>query len=203
MTFGGMWSFLDARGAMLEFGLPERIAGTPAAAAVMHINNARTTVFGLCMYTFYFRRNLAACDTILAILGAYAGLVDSYVVWREGNPRKAAFRLVSSGLLSAVGTGVNMVGTNAWAAMIFVFLPLKFKIDVGVEVRFTARAQGLEVVAHPIDWKGDRTVKAKEHHPDLGIAPEDFTFGIHDAAPLGYVPSRLMSRRALTEARAP
>lgn len=103
MTFGGMWSFLDARGAMLEFGLPERIASTPAAAAVMHINNARTTVFGMCMYAFYFRRDLAACDTILAILGAYAGLVDSYVVWKEGNPRKAAFRLVSSGLLSAVG----------------------------------------------------------------------------------------------------
>ena len=103
MTFGGMWSFLDARGAMLEFGLPERIASTPAAAAVMHINNARTTVFGMCMYAFYFRRDLAACDTILAILGAYAVLVDSYVVWKEGNPRKAAFRLASSGLLSAVG----------------------------------------------------------------------------------------------------
>ncbi|RYP41590.1 hypothetical protein DL767_000932 [Monosporascus sp. MG133] len=103
MTFGGMWSFFDPRGAMLEFGFPDRIAGTPAAAAVMHINNARTTAFGMCMYTFYFRRELAACDTILAILGAYGGLVDSYVVWREGNPRKAAFRLLSSGLLSAVG----------------------------------------------------------------------------------------------------
>lgn len=88
---------------MLEFGLPDRIASTPAAAAVMLINNARTTSFGICMYTLYFRRELVACDTILAVLGAYAGLVDSYVVWKEGNPRKAAFRLVSSGLLSAVG----------------------------------------------------------------------------------------------------
>ncbi|KAI0161878.1 hypothetical protein GGR52DRAFT_143785 [Hypoxylon sp. FL1284] len=103
MTFGGMWSYLDPRAAMLEFGLPERIASTPAAAAVMHINNARTTVVGMCLYTLYFRRQLSACDTILAILCAYAGLVDSYVVWREGNPRKAAFRLVSSGLLSAAG----------------------------------------------------------------------------------------------------
>ncbi|RYP18974.1 hypothetical protein DL765_003652 [Monosporascus sp. GIB2] len=74
MTFGGMWSYFDARGAMLEFGLPDRIANTPAAAAVMHINNARTTVLGMCMYTLYFRRELVAC-----------------------------FRLVSSGLLSAVG----------------------------------------------------------------------------------------------------
>ncbi|KAK9419293.1 hypothetical protein SUNI508_01270 [Seiridium unicorne] len=103
MTFGGMWSYFDPRGAMLEFGFPDRIAGTPAAAAIMHINNARTTVIGICLYTLYFRRNLDACDTILAVLGAYAGLVDSWVVWKEGNPRKAAFRLSSSWLLSAVG----------------------------------------------------------------------------------------------------
>jgi hypothetical protein len=88
---------------MLEFGLPDRIANTPAAAAVMHINNARTTVIGMCLYALYLRRQLAACDTILAILGAYAGLVDSYVVWRQGNPRKATFRLLSSWLISSAG----------------------------------------------------------------------------------------------------
>ncbi|KAK8133605.1 hypothetical protein PG984_005617 [Apiospora sp. TS-2023a] len=103
MTFGGMWSYFDARRAMLEFGFPERIANTPAAAAIMHVNNARTTVLGMCIYALYFTGQRAACDTILAILGAYAGLVDSYVVWKEGNPRKAAFRLVNSWLLSAVG----------------------------------------------------------------------------------------------------
>lgn len=88
---------------MLEFGLPERIASTPQAAAVMQINNARTTTVGMCMYALYFTRQVTACDTVLAILGAYAGLVDSWVVWRESNPHKAAFRLVSSGLLSAAG----------------------------------------------------------------------------------------------------
>ncbi|KAH8767363.1 hypothetical protein F5883DRAFT_73387 [Diaporthe sp. PMI_573] len=103
MTLGGMWSYFDPRAAMLEFGLPDRIAATPAAAAVMHINNARTTVLGMSLYALYFRNHLATCDVILAILGAYAGLVDSYVVWKEGNPRKAAFRLGSSWLLSAVG----------------------------------------------------------------------------------------------------
>ncbi|KAK7981353.1 hypothetical protein PG996_009041 [Apiospora saccharicola] len=103
MTFGGLWTFFDPHGSMLEFGLPERVARTREAAAVMHINNARTTTIGMCMYALYFTRQLPACDTILAILGAYAGLVDSWVVWREGNPRKAAFRLVSSGLLSAAG----------------------------------------------------------------------------------------------------
>ncbi|KAK8039524.1 hypothetical protein PG993_007935 [Apiospora rasikravindrae] len=103
MTFGGLWSYFDPRAAMLEFGLPDRIASTPGAAAVMHINNARTTVLGMCLFALYFTRQRAACDTVLAILGAYAGLVDSYVVWKEGNPRKAAFRLASSWLLAAAG----------------------------------------------------------------------------------------------------
>lgn len=103
MTFGGMWSFFDPRAAMLAFGLPDRVAATLGAATVMHINNARTTVLGMCLYTLYFRRQLAACDVILAILGAYAGVVDSYVVWKEGNPRKAVFRLANSWLLSAAG----------------------------------------------------------------------------------------------------
>lgn len=103
MTFGGLWSYWDPRAAMREFGLPDRIASAPAAAAVMHLHNARTTVLGLCLYALYFARRGAACDTVLAILGAYAGAVDSYVVWREGNPHKAAFRLASSWLLSAAG----------------------------------------------------------------------------------------------------
>ncbi|KAI0016041.1 hypothetical protein F4780DRAFT_761127 [Xylariomycetidae sp. FL0641] len=102
-TLGGLWSFLDARGAMLEFGLPARVAGAPAAAAVMHLNNARTTAFGLCLWALYLGGNRRGCDTVLAVLGAYAGLVDSCVVWRHGNPAKAAFRLLSSGLLSAAG----------------------------------------------------------------------------------------------------
>ncbi|KAK6851403.1 hypothetical protein PG995_012525 [Apiospora arundinis] len=103
MTFGGLWTFFDPRGAMLEFGLPDRVASTPAAASVMHLTNARTTSLGLSMYALYFSGNFAGCDIVLSVLGAYAGLVDSWVVWREGNPRKAAFRLVSSGLLSAAG----------------------------------------------------------------------------------------------------
>ncbi|KAK8050896.1 hypothetical protein PG993_002281 [Apiospora rasikravindrae] len=113
MTFGGLWTFFDPRGAMLAFGLLDRIASTPGAAAVMHINNARTTTLGMCMYALYFGRQFAACDTVLAVLGAYAGLVDSWVVWKEGNTRKAAFRLVSSGLLSAAGFAGWTAGSGA------------------------------------------------------------------------------------------
>ncbi|KAK7967566.1 MFS general substrate transporter [Apiospora aurea] len=107
MTFGGLWSYFDPRAAMLEFGLPDRIASTPGAAAVMHINNARTTVLGTCLFALYFTRQRAACDTVLAILGAYAGLVDSYVVWKEGNPRKAGILCMLSFMASVDSTVIT------------------------------------------------------------------------------------------------
>lgn len=103
MTFGGMWSLFDPRGSMHEFGFPSRIATTPAAAPVFQTGNARTTVIGLLTFYFYARDQLSVVDVILAVTGAYCGLLDSYVVWREGNPKKAAFRLVSSGFLSVCG----------------------------------------------------------------------------------------------------
>ncbi|KAH8755788.1 hypothetical protein F5883DRAFT_504500 [Diaporthe sp. PMI_573] len=103
MTFGGTWPLFDARGAMLEFGLPARIADTPAASPVMVINGVRTTIIGLLVFTFYSRNQLDLVDLVMAVTGTYAGLVDSYVVWKEGNSRKAVFRLVSSGLLAAWG----------------------------------------------------------------------------------------------------
>ncbi|KAI1824549.1 hypothetical protein F4861DRAFT_505407 [Xylaria intraflava] len=103
MAFGGLWPFVDARGSMLEFGLPARIADTPTAAPVFVVGNARTTCLGFLMLLFYARQELAVVDTCLAVTGAWAGIVDSYVVWREGNPRKALFRLASSGFLAAWG----------------------------------------------------------------------------------------------------
>ncbi|KAI0468216.1 hypothetical protein F4859DRAFT_517404 [Xylaria cf. heliscus] len=103
MAFGGMWSIFDARGSMLEFGFPARIAETPMATPVFVVGNVRTTCLGFLMLLFYWRQQYAVVDTCLAVTGAYAGLVDSYVVWKEGNPRKALFRLASSGFLSAWG----------------------------------------------------------------------------------------------------
>ncbi|KAI0016042.1 hypothetical protein F4780DRAFT_714981 [Xylariomycetidae sp. FL0641] len=112
-TFGGMWSLWDAPAAMRAFGLPERVAAAAAAAApVMNINNARTTALGLCMWTFYLTRQRRAADTVLMIFGAYAGLVDTWVVWKQGRPRKALFRLVGSFLLSAAGWAGWTAGTR-------------------------------------------------------------------------------------------
>ncbi|KAI1779201.1 hypothetical protein F4818DRAFT_437989 [Hypoxylon cercidicola] len=53
----------------------------------------RTTVIGALLFVCYARRQLDIVDTFLAVAGAYAGFVDSYVGWREGNTRKAGFRL--------------------------------------------------------------------------------------------------------------
>ncbi|KAJ3570542.1 hypothetical protein NPX13_g5695 [Xylaria arbuscula] len=103
MTFGGMWSLFNARDSMLEFGLPRRIANIRGTASVFQVGNARTTVIGLLVFYFYLRNQFAVVDTIMAITGAYCGLIDSYVVWREGNGKKALFRLLSSGVLSAWG----------------------------------------------------------------------------------------------------
>jgi hypothetical protein len=103
MTFGGMWPFFNAPAAMLEFGLPARIATAPTSFPVFVVGNARTTSIGLMTFYFYSRGQFDVVDVIMAIGGAYCGLVDSYVVWREGKPGKAVFRLVASGFLSAWG----------------------------------------------------------------------------------------------------
>ncbi|OAQ58803.1 hypothetical protein VFPPC_14858 [Pochonia chlamydosporia 170] len=103
MAFGGLWPMFNARAAMLEFGLPPRVANTPAAAPVMIVGNVRTTIIGTLILLFYFRQQLDVVDTFLAVTGAYAGLVDSYVVWKEGSPSKATFRLISSWLIAAWG----------------------------------------------------------------------------------------------------
>lgn len=103
MTFGGMWPMFNARSSMLEFGFPARIADAPAAAPVAVIGHARTTCIGLLVYLFYSRNQLDLVDQVMAVVGAYAGLVDSYVVWRQGEHRHAIFRLVSSWLIAAWG----------------------------------------------------------------------------------------------------
>jgi len=42
-------------------------------------------------------------DRILLIVGSVCGAVDSWVCWKEGMPRKAVFRFVSSGIVAGLG----------------------------------------------------------------------------------------------------
>lgn len=100
LTFGGLMPFFNAEYAILEFGLPHRIAISKPAQSIMIVSSARITAIGLALFTFYFQQQFAAVDTILLILG-YVGLVDGYVCWQEKVPNRAIFR-ATSGLLIAL-----------------------------------------------------------------------------------------------------
>ncbi|CAG8950225.1 hypothetical protein HYFRA_00008463 [Hymenoscyphus fraxineus] len=101
-TFGGLMPFFNAEAAILEFGLPKRIAISQPAQSVMILSSGRITTLGLAIFVFYFQKKLAAVDTIMLLLG-YVGLVDGYVCWCEGVPGKALFRLASGVAISAWG----------------------------------------------------------------------------------------------------
>ncbi len=102
LTFGGLMPFFNAEYAILEFGLPERIAISKPAQSIMIVSSARTTAIGLALFTFYFQEKFAAVDTILAILG-YVGFVDGYVCRLEDVPGKAVSRTISGVLIAAWG----------------------------------------------------------------------------------------------------
>ncbi|RYP52993.1 hypothetical protein DL769_010587 [Monosporascus sp. CRB-8-3] len=92
--YTGLWPLWNARSSMLTFGFPTRIAEAPAAHPVMVTCQVRTTILGMIIFAFYSQSKRDEIDTVLAIMGTYAGLVDSYVFNREGNPSKAIFRLI-------------------------------------------------------------------------------------------------------------
>ncbi|KAL5334099.1 hypothetical protein BJX70DRAFT_379019 [Aspergillus crustosus] len=101
-TLGGLIPFFNAERAILDFGLPPRIATSKPAQSIMILKCGRITALGLAIWTFYIQGKLEAVDTILTILG-YVGLVDGYVCWKEGVPGKAAFRLGSGLVIAAWG----------------------------------------------------------------------------------------------------
>ncbi|KAI1350322.1 hypothetical protein F5Y01DRAFT_326528 [Xylaria sp. FL0043] len=102
-SVGVLWPITNPTRSLLEFGFPAHIANSSAAAPVMLIAQIRTTTIGVAMYVLYLKGQMEALDVILAVYGTSAGLVDSYAVWKEGNTRKAIFRLVISWTLAACG----------------------------------------------------------------------------------------------------
>ncbi|KAJ2977594.1 hypothetical protein NUW58_g7763 [Xylaria curta] len=112
LAFGGLIPFFSTRRAMLDLGFSPRVANSPTAIPPMMIFGSRTTIIGLLVIIFcrlyplfrdifYSQGKFDAIDSILLTL-PYAGFVDGYLVWREGNRGKAIFRIVagnSKGLL--------------------------------------------------------------------------------------------------------
>ncbi|KAL3429217.1 hypothetical protein BDV09DRAFT_180767 [Aspergillus tetrazonus] len=102
-TLGGLPPFFNAEKAILEFGLPARIASSKAAQAVMVLKCGRITAFGLTLWTFYAQGKLEEFDTVLLIMGGYVGAVDAWVCWTEGVPGKAVFRGLSGACICLWG----------------------------------------------------------------------------------------------------
>lgn len=79
MTF-----FLPLPSLIDSFGFPPHIANSPAAWPIFQANNARGTVLGVLMFYFYVKGRYDVCDVFLVVEGGYLGLVDAWLVAREG-----------------------------------------------------------------------------------------------------------------------
>lgn len=102
-TFGGFWPLFNTENAILAFGLPEPIAQSVPAQTTMFIASFRISTIGMIIFALYGQGNLAAVDTVLAVMGLYVGVMDGYLCWREGRPKMGLFRSVSAFMVAAVG----------------------------------------------------------------------------------------------------
>jgi hypothetical protein len=103
LMLGSPWSIVSPRTSLSEFGFLPAIAQSPAAQPVMVAASTRGAVLGALMAIFYARGQYEDVDLILMLLGGYAGITDSWVVYREGNKRFGVFRLSASWLIAAAG----------------------------------------------------------------------------------------------------
>ena len=101
--YTGLWPLWNPKASMLTFGFPARLAETPATYPVMVCCQIRTTILGMILFAFYSRQKFDEIDTIMKIMGLYAGAMDSYIFYREGNPSKAIFRAVVGFLIGSWG----------------------------------------------------------------------------------------------------
>jgi Domain of unknown function (DUF4267) len=102
-TFGGQASFFDPKWCINKYGLPDRIASSKAAQTMMIVSSARTSALGIAMFVFHYQQKYEVVDMLLIILGAYVGLVDGYVAWNEGIPKRGVFRFTAGLLIAAWG----------------------------------------------------------------------------------------------------
>ncbi|KAI1122482.1 hypothetical protein F5Y10DRAFT_74926 [Nemania abortiva] len=99
LIFEGFAVFYDARRAMFNLGFSPRVACSPAAVPPMMAYGLRTIMTGVLIVIFYFQRKFAAADTVVLTNISYAGWVEGYLIWREGNGGKAMVRIVTGLLL--------------------------------------------------------------------------------------------------------
>lgn len=103
-AIGGLvWPLVDPKGSILMFGLPERVAESPAAQTVFASGSIRTSAFGVLVWVFYLQRKLKEVDTVNLIMGIWLGFADSYVCWLEGVHGQAVFKATAGMLIAGWG----------------------------------------------------------------------------------------------------
>ncbi|KAK0611654.1 hypothetical protein B0T14DRAFT_607706 [Immersiella caudata] len=104
-TLGGIWPiFFNTSSAMIEFGLPPRIAYSPEGQTAFVVGAARTSVIGLIMWMLYLRGKYKELDGVLVVLGTVLGAVDYWVCANEGLGSWGAFRLLSGVVIAGWGS---------------------------------------------------------------------------------------------------
>lgn len=68
----------------------------------LFIASSRISTVGMMIFALYGQENLAAVDTVLAVMGLCVGVMDGYLCWREGRPRTGMLRSACAFVVAAV-----------------------------------------------------------------------------------------------------
>lgn len=105
--WGTIWPLITAggnpRGVMMHYGLPQRIVDVPETWPVWHAGSARTACLGILMFVLYTGCRYDVLDIFLVVIGGYLGVADCILMWSEGLPAMALFRLFGSAGMAAMG----------------------------------------------------------------------------------------------------
>lgn len=102
---GGLfWPLIDPEGSILMFGLPQRVAESPAAQTIFASGPIRTSAFGVLVWLFYLQGKLEEVDNVHLVMGIWLGLEDSFVCWMAGLPGQAVFKATAGLLIAGWGT---------------------------------------------------------------------------------------------------
>jgi hypothetical protein len=113
ITIGGAMPFWAGPEKSLEaFGFPSRISTAKAAHPLIITQSARISALGAAIWVLYLRGHFEAVDIVIASFG-YVGIVDSYTCYKEGVPKAALNRGLSTGLIALWGLfGMTNGGWN-------------------------------------------------------------------------------------------
>ena len=90
-----------------------QIANSRDVQVVYYGHTMRTSAFGLLIYVFYLQNELAAIDTTMVVMSAYAGMADVFIIWKYGNRDIVPWRLAAALIIAGWGAlGMTSGGTS-------------------------------------------------------------------------------------------